>query len=143
MHTQAHTQMRRARKIILIDEEGKAYMRRAKNISRKIKCCRIPFSPEVAIWIRRVQVYYLILRYHKRKIKNRGNLKCAARQCNFTNPLTMPIKEIVLRLKTCKKECSFYREHGKRFRRKHLKERKRAAKENNDEEAFPSISAII
>ena len=55
----------------------------------------------------------------------------------------MPIKEIVLRLKTCKKEFSFYREHGKRFRRKHLKERKRAAKENNDEEAFPSISAII
>ena len=85
----------------------------------------------------------MILRYHKRKIKNRGNLKCAARQCNFTNPLTMPIKEIVLRLKTCKKEFSFYREHGKRFRRKHLKERKRAAKENNDEEAFPSISAII
>jgi hypothetical protein len=118
-------------------------MRRAGKKSRKIKCCRIPFFPEAAIWIRKVQVYYSILRYHKRKIKNRGNLKRAARQCNITNPLTMPIKEIVLRLKACKKECSFYREHGKQFRWKHLEERKWAAKENNNKEAFTSISAII
>ena len=55
----------------------------------------------------------------------------------------MSIKEFVFRLKACKKECLFYREHGKRFRRKHLEERKRAAKENNDDEAFASISAII
>ena len=118
-------------------------MRRAEKKSRKIKCCRIPFFPEAAIWIRKIQVYYSILRYHKRKIKNRGNLKRAARQCNITNPLTMPIKEIVLRLKACKKECSFYREHGKQFRWKHLEERKWAAKENNNKEAFTSISAII
>ncbi len=58
-----------AQKIILIDKEGKAYMRRAEKICRKIICCRIPFSPEAVIWIRRVQVYYLILRYHKGKIK--------------------------------------------------------------------------
>jgi hypothetical protein len=79
MHTGTYSNEARARKIIQIDEEGRAYMRRAENICRKIKCCRIPFSPEAAIWIRRVQVYYLILRYHKRKIKNRGNLKHAAR----------------------------------------------------------------
>ncbi len=117
-HTGAHSNEIRARQIILIDKEDKAYMRRAKKTCQKIKCCRIPFSPEAAIWIRRVQVYYSTLRYHKGKIKNRGNLKRAARQCNITNPLTMPIKEIIGRLKACKKECVFYREHGKRFRRK-------------------------
>jgi hypothetical protein len=37
------------KKITAVDEEGKAYMRRAKKIYRKIKCCRIPFSPEAAI----------------------------------------------------------------------------------------------
>jgi hypothetical protein len=118
-------------------------MRRAEKICRKIKCCWIPFSPEAAIWIRRVQVYYLILRYHKGKIKNRGNLKCAARRCNITNPLSLPIKEIVLRLKACKKECIFHQEHGKRFRRKHLEERKKAAQENDNKEAFANIRAII
>jgi hypothetical protein len=142
-HTGAYSNKARAQKIILIDEEGKAYMRRAEKICRKIKCCRIPFSPEAALWIRRVQVYYSIIQYHKGKIKNRGNLKRAARRCNIADPLTTPIKEIVLQLEACKKECTFYRKHGKRFRRKHLEERKRAAKENNDEEAFASISAII
>ncbi len=68
----------RAKKIIAIDEEGKAYMRKAEKICRKIKCCQIPFSPEAAIWIRRVQIYSSILRYHKGKIKNHGNLKRAA-----------------------------------------------------------------
>jgi hypothetical protein len=118
-------------------------MRQAEKIRCKIKCCRIAFSPEAAIWIRRVQVYYTILRFHKGKIKNRGNLKRAARRCNIADPLQIPIKEIVLRLEACKKECLFYREHGKRFRRKHLEERKRAAKDNGDKEAFTSISAII
>ncbi len=78
-HTGTYTHDERARKIILIDKEGKAYMRRAEKICRKIKCCSIAFSPEAAIWIRRVQVYHSILHYHKGKIKNRGNLKCAAR----------------------------------------------------------------
>ena len=142
-HTGTYSNETRARTIILIDEEGKAYMRRAKKICRKIKCCRIAFSQEAAIWIRRVQVYYKILRYHKGKIKNRGNLKHAARRCHIADPLRIPIKEIVLRLEACKKECVLYREHGKRFRRKHLEERKRVAKENDDKEAFASISAII
>ena len=118
-------------------------MRRAGKIFRKIKCCRIAFSPEAAIWIRRVQVYYSILRFHRGKIKNRGNLKRTARQCNIADPLKIPIKEIIIRLEACKKECLFYREHGKRFRRKHLEERKRVAKDNGDKKAFASISAII
>jgi hypothetical protein len=64
--------------VIIIDEEGKAYMGRAEKICRKIKCCRIPFSPEAAIWIRRVQVYHSLLQFHKGKIKNQGSLKQAA-----------------------------------------------------------------
>jgi hypothetical protein len=142
-HTSTYSNEEQARKIILIDEEGKAYMRQAEKICRKIKCCRIAFSPEAAIWIRRVQVYHTILRFHKGKIKNRGNLKRAARRCNIADPLRIPIKEIILRLEACKKECLFYRKHGKRFQRKHLEDRKRIAKDNDDEEAFASISAII
>jgi hypothetical protein len=142
-HTGKYSNDKQARKIILIDKEEKAYMRRVEKICRKIKCCRIAFSPEAAIWIRRVQVYYTILRFHKGKTKNRGNLKRTARRCNIANPLQIPIKEIVLRLEACKKECLFYRKHGKRFRFKHLEERKKVAKDNGDKEAFTSISAII
>ena len=142
-HTGTFDNETRAKKIIAIDEEGKTYMKKAEKICRKIKCCRIPFSPEAAIWIRRVQIYSSILRFHKGKIKNRGNLKRAARRCNIDDPLTLPLEEILQRLEACKKECVFYQEHGKRFRRKHLEKRKIAAQENGDDESFAAISAII
>ena len=142
-HTGDYTDKERVRRVTRIDEEGKTYMRHAEKICRKIKSCRIPFSPEAAIWIRRVQVYYSLLRYHKGRVKNRGNLKRAARRCNITNPLSMTISEIYDRLKECKRECVFYQEHGKRFRRKHLNTRLRLAQEKEDEEAILKISAII
>ena len=143
VHTGEYLAEERARQVISIDEESKAYMRHAEKTCKKIKSCQIPFSPEAAIWIRRVQVYYSLLRYHKGKIKNRGNLKRAARQCNIPNPLQLTIKEVNHRLEACKKECNFYQEHGRRFCRKHLEERKRIAQEQDDKEAFSKISAII
>ncbi len=36
----------RARRVTIIDDEGKTYMLCAEKIYRKIKCCHIPFSPE-------------------------------------------------------------------------------------------------
>ncbi len=142
-HTGAYLNSEQARRLIMIDKEGKMYMRHAEKICRKIKCCQIPFSPEAAIWIRHVQVYQSLLRYHKGRIKNRGNLKRAARRCNIPNPLSMSIQEIPLRLKECKRECLFYQEHGRRFRRKHLETRKKAAQDKTDNEAFNKICAII
>jgi hypothetical protein len=114
-HTGQFSAEERAWQVIIIDKEGKAYMRWAEKICRKIKSCRIPFSPEAAIWIQRVQVYYSLLRYHKGKVKNRGNLKRAAHRCNIPNPLELSVQEIVQRLEACKRELSFYKEHGKHF----------------------------
>jgi hypothetical protein len=142
-HTGGYLAEKMARKVIIINKEGKAYMHRAEKICRKIKCCCIPFLPEASIWIRCVQVYYLLLWYHKGKIKNCGNLKQAARRCNIPNPLSLSIQEIKLHLEACKRECAFYQEHGKQFRRQHLKNRKQIALEQEDEEAFKKISAVI
>ena len=142
-HTGDYTAEERAKRVIIIEEEGKAYMRHAEKICRKIKSCRIPFSPEAALWIRRVQVYHSLLRYHKGRVKNRGNLKRAARRCNIPHPLSLTIAEIYDRLKECKREWTFFQEHGKRFRRKHLNARLRLAQEKEDEEAINKISAII
>jgi hypothetical protein len=115
----------------------------AEKTCRKIKCCRIPYSPEASIWIRRAQVYYSIIRWHKGQIQNKGNLKRAARRCNIQNPLGLSIAEVRLRVDECKRECRFYQENGKRFRAKHLNERMRLAQERDDEEAFKKIGAII
>jgi hypothetical protein len=60
-HTGNYSNEERAQRVIMINKEGKAYMWRAEKICRKIKCCRIPFSPEAAIWIHQVQVYYSLL----------------------------------------------------------------------------------
>jgi hypothetical protein len=88
-------------------------------------------------------VYRSLLQFHKGKIKNKGNLKQAARQCNIPDPLSMSIQEITHRPKAYKRECIFYQEHGKRFRRKHLESRKRVAQEVEDKEALNKICAII
>ncbi len=81
----------------------------------------------------------------QRKDKKLGKLemRCPAMQYQQPPIVASHLKEIILHLVACKKECSFYREHGKRFRRKHLEERKRAAQDNNDKEAFANISTII
>ncbi len=126
-----------------IDREGWDYMRHAEKLCRKIKCCRIPYSPEAAIWIWRAQVYYSIIRWDKGKIQNKGNLKRAARRCNIQNPLGMSMAEVLLRVEECKRECKFYQEHGRRFRNKHLAEWMRSAQECNNEEAFKKIGDII
>jgi hypothetical protein len=99
--------------------------------------------PKALIWIRCVQVYYLLLRFHQGEIKNQGNLKRAARRCNIPDPLNLFIPDILTRLEVCKKECAFYQEHGQRFCRKHLYTRLKIAKKQEDEEAFQKISSII
>jgi hypothetical protein len=142
-HMGTYSDSERARLVTNINEEGKMYMQQGEKICQKIKCCRIPLSPESALWIRRAQVYQLLIRFHKGKIKNRGNLKRAAKRCNILNPLGMSIQEIVLRLKECKKECLFYQEHGKQLERKHLETRKKAAQDVADDKAFQKNCAII
>ncbi len=142
-HTGGYSAEETARRVITINKEGKSYMRHAEKICRKIKCCRILFSPEAAIWIRWVQVYHTILHFHQGKVKNRGSLKRAARRCNIPNPRSLSIQDIFARLEVCKKKCAFYQEHGQCFHRKHLNTRLRLAKEQENKEAFQKISAII
>ncbi len=57
VHTRTFSDKEWTRRLIIINEEGKAFMRQVEKICRKIKCCHIPFFPEVAIWIHRVQAY--------------------------------------------------------------------------------------
>ncbi len=126
-----------------INKEGKENMRHAEKTCRKIKTCKIPFSPEASIWIRRAQVYYSLLHYHQGKVKNQGNLKRAARRCNIGIPLSLTVAEILERLKACKKECKFYQEHGQQFHKKHLINQLKIKQEKDNEEAMTKIGAII
>jgi hypothetical protein len=61
MYTRTFPDKEQTRRVINIDKEEKAYIWQAEKICRKIKCRRIPFSPEAAIWIRHVQVHYSLL----------------------------------------------------------------------------------
>ncbi len=126
-----------------IDKELGEYMQYAEKKCRKIKSGRIPFFPKAALWIRRLQVYWLILKYHAGRIRNRGNLKRAERRCDISNPLSIPIREVYLCIKTCASRCDYFWQNGKYYRRKHLYNRLNAAKEREDEEAARKILDII
>ena len=84
-----------------------------------------------------------MLKYHAGQIKNRGNLKRAARRCQITDAMSLSIEEILLRLKACVDQCDHFRKNGKYYRRKHLYRRLETAKEKEDEEAEHQILAII
>jgi hypothetical protein len=109
----------------------------------KIKSGQIPFSLEASLWIRWTQVYRSLLKYHAGRIKNRGNLKQAARQYNILDTMSLSIEEIYLRLKACVDQCNHFRKHGKYHCRKHLYRQLATAKEKEDEEAERQILAII
>jgi hypothetical protein len=111
-----------AERLNAIDHEGQDYIIHAEKICRKIKNCRIPYSPEASIWIQRAQVYHAIIQWHKGKIWNKGNLKQAARWCNIQNPLAMSLAEVLQRVEECKQECKFFQENRKQFQAKHLNE---------------------
>jgi hypothetical protein len=81
--------------------------------------------------------------FAREKIRNKGNLKWAARRCNIPNPLGLSIAEILLQVEECKRKCQFYQEHGKQFRAKHLTQQLRLAQEKGDEEVVEKIAAII
>jgi hypothetical protein len=113
MHMSNLGQKKKTKRVCAIDRAGKEFMKHAEKVCRKIKSCCIPFSPEALIWIRHAQVYYSLLKLHKRKIRNKGNLKWVARRCNILNPLGLLIPKILLWVEECKRECQFYLEHGK------------------------------
>jgi hypothetical protein len=109
----------------------------------KNKSGRIPFSPEAAVWIRRCQIYRSILSYHDGKVRNQGNLKCAARQFGIQDPLNLPLEEVHAQLQICKEQCEYFRQYGHRYRQKNLQNWLRHAQETDDETAEKAILAII
>ena len=95
---EAHTSEKSAlivkEKINAIDKESRDYFLSAKKNCRKIKAGRISFSPEVSVWICCSQVYRFLLRYQAKKIRNRRNLKRAARRCKITNLFRLSLCKI-------------------------------------------------
>ena len=53
------------------------------------------------------------------------------------------LEEIRARLKVCKTECNYFKKHGHKHRRKHLKYRLEQARQREDKEAEASILCII
>ena len=84
-----------------------------------------------------------MLRYHAGKIRNRGNLKRAARFCGIARPLSLSLIEKRARLKLCKDKCNYFKNHGHRHRRKHLYTRLEMARRRRNEETERRIVEII
>jgi hypothetical protein len=118
-------------------------MLNAEKKCRRIKSRRISFSAEAALWIRRTQVYRSLLRYHRGLIRNRGNLKRTARRCGIIQCLSIPIEDILQRIKVCVEQCDYFRKHGKQYRQKHLYKCLQNAKDAEDDSKEKEILAII
>jgi hypothetical protein len=130
-------------RINVIDQEGRQYMMSAEKKCRKIILGQILFSLDAAVWIWRCQIYCSILQYHDGKICNQGNLKHTAGQFGIRDPLNLPLEEVHARLHVCKEQCEYFRQHGHRYRRKHLQNWLKHAREEDNKTAEKAILAII
>jgi len=118
-------------------------MKNAEKKCRKIRSGVIPFSPEAAKWIRRLQVYRSLLGFYNGNGKNRGNLRRAAHRAGIPDPFRLSAEDIRTRMKICQDHCKFYKTNGKPTRRQYLQERARQAKERGEEKAEIEILGII
>lgn len=110
-HEQACPHMAEA-ELNKIDTKLKDDILSAERTCQKIKSGQIPFFLEAEIWIRRVQLYKTLLKFHSRHHCNYGNLQRMAHRLGIHNPLELSDNEVLIRLQVCKEQCEYYREHG-------------------------------
>ena len=75
--------------------------------------------------------------------RNRGNLRRAAYCAGITRPFVLSKEDVTARLNLCQEYCSYFREHGRHFRRRYLKKRAAKAQEDGNEDAEKEILGII
>ncbi len=143
IHLRYKSKKRFQREINKLDKQSKDMMTNAEKKCRRIKSGRIPFSPELSLWIRCTQVYRLLIRYHLGFFCNVGNLKRAARRCGISKCLFLSLEEIWLCLDVCIDKCDYFCKHGQYYRRKHLYKRLQEAKDKENERKEKEILAII
>ena len=97
-------------------------MKSAEKKCRKIRSGVIPFSPDAAKWIRRLQVYKSLLGFLHGKGRNRGNLRRAAYRAGIPQPFRLREVDILARIQICEEHCSYYKSNGKPHRRRLLQE---------------------
>ncbi len=66
-------------------------------------------------------------------------MKHAEKKCRRLNT----VDDIKLRMSICKEKCDYFRKHGQRHRRQHLKNCLKAAQDRADETAEQNILTII
>ena len=67
------------------------------------------------------------------KIRNKYNLKQAARRCNIKNCLGISLAEVRVRLKVCIDKCNYFGNNGQRYRTCHLWNRLQIVKDTCDD----------
>ena len=77
------------------------------------------------------------------KIRNQSNLKRSSRRCGIGVPLQLSLKELRDCLQVAHEKCKYFRNHGYRYRRKHLNNRLLTSQKHKDEESENNILAII
>ncbi len=95
VHVSDIPQWEKKQQLDKIDAEGRNYMKNLEKRCRKIKSGRIPFSPEAAKWIQRVQVYKSLLKFVRGGGRNCGNLRWAAYRAGIENPLALTEADIL------------------------------------------------
>ena len=102
VHESSRSKEKLKEKLDIMDAEQEQYIKGVGKKCRRIKSGRILFSPESSKWIRRAQLYRLLLRFHGKKMQHLGNLKRVTWRCGTNYLIKLPLQEIRAQVKVCR-----------------------------------------
>jgi hypothetical protein len=88
-------------------------------------------------------VYKSLLKFVRGGGRNCDNHRRSAYRAGIENPFALTEDDILAQIKVGQQHCTYYHQHGKVYRKRHLKERLEVAREEEDEEAERQILGII
>ena len=80
----------------------------------------IELSPVIGLWIRRIQVYRWIRRYHKGRVGHAGDLFWACRQLFVSPPTSLSPDQVTACEEDCKRHLEALRQSVPKLRDEHL-----------------------
>jgi len=125
------------------DDQLTDYMLCAENNCNKFKSNQIPWTPEVGLWIKRQRLLYRVRSFLNGRVPDPRNLYRDCKAANVLDPRQMTAQQLAIELHVCEQKLLELAKDAPDKRDQHLKDCKKRAKDERDEERANAIERIL
>jgi hypothetical protein len=125
------------------DREVTRLMLGSEKRCNKLRYGSIEFSPVMGIWIRRLQAYRWIRRYHEGMVEHSGNLFRTCKRLNVPHPSTLIPEEVTSKVEECMQKLATLKVEAPKLRNDHLRSCMEVARSKGDSKKVKAIINIL